>query len=467
MGYSTLLQYDPQDGARIIPDLAESYQISPDGKKVSFTLRKSVRWHDGKTFTSEDVKYNFDRWMKPPEGVVITRKEIAAAVERVETPRPDAVDIYLKYPSASFVPLVAMSPASMLPPQHLRENKTMGFNILGTGPYKLKRYSRGVGVEHVKNEDYFIKGRPYLDGISQYLIPDNAARFAALRTGAVRTTFLSLVNITPSQAETARTQMADRLNVARIPALGHTVIYLNATRPPFNDVRVRQAIDMALDRNKAMQVAEGRGRIAALMPPGPWALPDDELTKRPGYRGVAADDIARAKALLAEAGHPDGLRTSALSTVQYNKETVAVQDQLKAIGVQVTIDTVDQPTAEKRRVEADFALSVFFPAQPINDPDLFLSFAVTGGGRNYGRFSDKQIDDWYDEQSKTIDAEKRKEIVLKTQRRALDLAALPVLYTNLLDLPYWKCIRNYFPEKQFGYYGNLKRQDIWLAEGCR
>ncbi|MBI2909013.1 MAG: ABC transporter substrate-binding protein [Chloroflexi bacterium] len=466
LNYSGLLQYDPADGTKIISDLADKYEMSADGKKVTFTLKPGVKWHDGKTFTSEDVKFNFDRWLKPPEGVAITRREVVAAVEKVETPNPNTVVVSLKYPSASFIPLVAMVTSVMLPPQFLKDRKTMEYNSLGTGPYKLKKYTRGVSVEHEKNADYFIKGRPYLDGVAEFMLPDATARLASFRTGQVRLMFIAIANVTPPQSEQLRTQMGDKVNVARFPALGNTLVYMNTTKPPFNDVKVRQAVDMAIDRKKGMEVAEGRAILNAIMPPGPWALPADELAKRPGYRGVTPDDIARAKALLAEAGFKDGLKVTAVTTSAYAKITVFLQDQLKSIGIDITIETVDQPTLDKRFVSTDFAISIYPPAQPVNDPDLFLNLVVTGGGRNYGKFSDKQIDEWYDQQSKTIDVAKRKEIVNQAQRRALDLAALPVVYGNLLDLPYWKCIKNFYPEKQFGYYNNYKKQDIWLDQGC-
>lgn len=467
LSYSGLLQCDPTDGTRIITDLAESYQTSADGKKVTFLLKKNVRCHDGKPFTAEDVRFNFDRWIKPPEGVVITRKEIVANVDRVETPDAATVDIYLKSPSPSAIPLFAMAAASMLPPQFLKDNKTMGYTILGTGPYKLKRYTRGVSVEHVKNEDYFITGRPYLDGVSQYMIPDNSARLAALRTGQIRMTFLSQANMTPSQAELLKTQMSDKLGIARILALGDMFVLMNQTRPPFNDLRVRQAVDMALDRKKAIDVVEGRAKISALLPPGSWSLSEEELVARPGYRGVSSSDIEKARGLLREAGYPEGFKTSTIATTAYSKQAVFIQDQLKAVGIQVNIDMVDQPTLDRRMIAGEIEMTVYPVTVPIDDPDGFLALAVTGGGRNYVRFSDKQIDDWNLEQSREMDPAKRKDIVLKAQRRLLDLAGLPVLYGQVLDLPYWKCVKGFYPEKQVGLHNNYKKQDIWLDEGCR
>ncbi|MBI2907940.1 MAG: ABC transporter substrate-binding protein [Chloroflexi bacterium] len=466
--YSGLLQYDPEDGRKIIPDLAESYRLSPDAKKVTFTLRKNVRWHDGKPLTAADVKFNFDRWLKPPEGVAISRKEIVVPVEKAEAPDASTVEVYLKYPSPFFIAGMAIgSAAVMMPPQYLKDHKTMEYTVLGTGPFKLKRYNRGGSVELVKNEDYFIPGRPYLAGITQYLIPDEAARFAAFRTGQVRTYHISSANLTPSHADLLKREVADKVNVARFPGLALGVVYLNVTRPPFSDLRVRQAVDLAIDRKKMLEVVEGRGELAGPMIRGPWAVPEDELLKRPGYRGVSAADIDRAKALLAEAGHPRGLPVEAAIATQYTKQTVYVQDQLRAIGIDVSIKVVDVATLEKRFVTGDFAMSVYLPTQPIDEPDLFLAFYIAGGGRNYSGFNDKQVNDWYQEQSLTLDPAKRKDIVLNIQRRVLDQAPTPVLYHQIYELPYWKCVKGYYPEKQIGGHNNLKWQNVWLDEGCR
>lgn len=465
--YSGLLQYDPEDGRKIIPDLAESYQISPDGKKVTFLLRKNVLWHDGKPFTADDVKFNFDRWMKPPEGVVIARKSVVEGVDRVEAPNANTVEVYLKYPRPAFITVLASIAGVMLPPQYLKDNKIMGFNVLGTGPFKLKDYKRGVSVELVKNKDYFLSGRPYLDGITEYLIADETARFAALRTGTVRTMYVTSGNISTAHVETLKSALSDKVNVAMFPGLVIGVAHLGVKQPPFNDVRVRQAVDMAVDRKKILDVMEGRGEITGPMVRGLWALPDEELLKRPGFRGVTAADIEKAKALLAEAGHPKGFQTEATIIGTYTKQTVFLQDQLKAIGIDVAIKVGDTATVEKRQFAHDFSINVILTGEPVDEPDLFLSYYITGGARNYGGISDKQIDDWYLEQSRTMDPAKRKEIVLQIQRRVLDLAAPIVMYQHLFVSPYWKCVRGYYPEKQLTGWNNVKRQDIWLDEGCR
>ncbi|MBI2907120.1 MAG: ABC transporter substrate-binding protein [Chloroflexi bacterium] len=463
--YSGLLQYDPADGRTIINDLAESYQISSDGKKVTFVLRKNIKWHDDKAFTAEDVKFNFDRWLKPPEGVAIARRAVVDGVDRVEAPNTSTVEVYLKYPRPAFIPVLASIAGVLLPPQHLKENKRMEFNVLGTGPFKLKEYKRGVSVELVKNKDYFLSGRPYLDGMITYLMPDATARFAALRSGQVRTMYVTSGNISTANMETLKKE-TDKFRVASFPGLVILLVHFGVKQPPFSDLRVRQAMDMVVDRKKIIDVMEGMGEITGPMPRGPWAIPDDELLKRPGYRGVTPADIEKAKAMLAEAGYPKGFQAEATIIAGYNKQTVFLQDQVKAIGIDVAIKIGDTATVERRQFAHDFAINVILQGEPVDEPDLFLSYYLTGGGRNYGGTSDKQIDDWYAEQSKIMDPAKRRELVLQIQRRVLDLAAPLVLYQHFFVSPYWKCVKGYYPEKQLTGWNNVKRQDVWLDTGC-
>ncbi|MBI2906618.1 MAG: ABC transporter substrate-binding protein [Chloroflexi bacterium] len=464
--YNGLVTYDSEDSRKIIPDLAESYQVSTDGKKITFRLNKNIKWHDGKAFSSEDVKFNFQRWMKPPQGVTIARKELAAPVERVETPDPNTVEIHLAYPSPSFMAGIATPSAVMLPPQYLKDHKTMEFTVLGTGPFKLQRYNRGASLEYVKNRDYFVRGRPYLDRLSFYMIPDEMARFAAFRTGQIRTMFIASMTMTVTHGEVLKREMSDKVSVARLPGMTIFFLFLSVNRPPFNDVRVRQAVDMALDRKKGLDVVEGRGELSGPMIPGPWALPNEELLQRPGYRGVSAANIETAKAMLAEAGYPKGLQTDGMIQTSYTTQMAFIKDQLKAIGIDVSIKVVDVATMESRQLTKDYGMTFNGNSQPLDDPDLYLSFSTSDGGRNYSGFSDKEVDDWYKEQSRTVDPAKRKDIVLKFQRKVLDLAPSPILYHGLYEVPYWKCVKGYYPEKALGASYGVKKDQIWLAEGC-
>ncbi|MDP2952804.1 MAG: ABC transporter substrate-binding protein, partial [Chloroflexota bacterium] len=218
---------------------------------------------------------------------------------------------------------------------------------------------------------------------------------------------------------------------------------------------------------KMIEVVEGRGDIVGPMVRGPWSLPDDELMKRPGYKGVTAQDVEKAKALLAEAGYPRGFSAEIMSNNIYTNQATLVQSQLKSIGLDVTIKMLDTPTLERRFLAKDFSLSLYLPGHPIDEPDLFLSFWVTGGGRNYGGVSDKEVDLLYEQQSREMDVAKRKDLVLRAQRKILDLAGSPVLYHHLYETAYWKCVKGYYPEKRIAGHNDVKRQDVWLDDGCR
>ncbi|MDP2952689.1 MAG: ABC transporter substrate-binding protein, partial [Chloroflexota bacterium] len=170
--YSLLVQNDPADNSKIIPDLAERWEVSPDGKVYTFYIRKGVKFHDGKPATSADVKANFDRIIFPPKGVLSHRKDTLQSVEKLEAPDDYTVRFILKFPHAGFLQMVG-NPYNSIFPKHVLEAKgDMKKDIVGTGPFKLKDFNRGVSFELVKNPDYFVPGRPYLDGITFYIIKD-------------------------------------------------------------------------------------------------------------------------------------------------------------------------------------------------------------------------------------------------------------------------------------------------------
>ncbi|MDP2952110.1 MAG: ABC transporter substrate-binding protein, partial [Chloroflexota bacterium] len=157
--YSMLVQNDPQDETKIIPDLAERWEVSPDGKVYTFYLRKEVRFHDGQGLTSADVKVSIERFAWPPKGVISQMQGLFQGLDRIETPDPQTVVFVLKRPQASFLTIIAM-PFFIVYPKHILDAKgDMKKDAVGTGPFKLKEYTRGVSFEQVRNPDYFVPGR--------------------------------------------------------------------------------------------------------------------------------------------------------------------------------------------------------------------------------------------------------------------------------------------------------------------
>lgn len=183
--YNCLIRTSPYDpkGQEIMPELADTWEISDGGKTLTFHLHQGVKWHDGVPFSSADVKYTIERIMRPPEGMVSPRGPVFnALIERVEAPDPDTVVVYGKGPSALLLPLFA-SGHNMIIPKHIVEPdpvNTLKTRVIGTGPFRLKEPPTTSLWKYERNPEYSQKGLPYLDEIEIHLITDPQAMVAAL-----------------------------------------------------------------------------------------------------------------------------------------------------------------------------------------------------------------------------------------------------------------------------------------------
>ncbi|MBI2906524.1 MAG: ABC transporter substrate-binding protein [Chloroflexi bacterium] len=465
--YSGLVQHDPLDQTKVIGDLAKKWDMSPDGMSYTFYLQENVTWHDGVAFTAEDARFTLDVVRNPPRGVVSTRKEYVAAVQKVEASGKDILKISLQYPSASFLDNLGDG-RMVVVPKHVFEAKgNMRRDVVGTGPYKFKSYVPGSSISVVKNSTYFIKGRPYLDGITWYIIPDAATRFAALRTHRVQLTPFNFQGLTPSQSETIRRdkELSDNIAVVKFRAPTGQTLWMNTTKSPWSDLRVRRALDLTVDRQKIIKVAvEGVGEVGSFMPPGQWGLPEAELLNMPGYRLPKDADIAEAKRLLAEAGYSQGLKVPTLSrdAPQIERAATSAKEQLAQIGMDLTIVLKDQGSMYEMLYRRDFDIAFTGASGGLADPDqIFGQNFVPGVPRNFSDYKDEQMSEWYKEQSRAMDPAKRKEIVLNMQRKLHELAPFSVLYWAIYESGFWKEVRHV---GDVSVYNNMKFQNVWLAK---
>ncbi|MFH1485407.1 MAG: ABC transporter substrate-binding protein [Chloroflexota bacterium] len=460
--YDTLIQTDLRTW-KIVGDLAERWEVSPDGLTYTFYLHKGVKWHDGKPFSSTDVKYSLDRQNDPPKGIRSGRKQQFESVDRIEAPDENTVKIVMKQPYMAFVPQFATDWFVVMPKHILEAKGDMKKDVLGTGPFKFKSYSQGTSIELVKNPDYFVKGLPYLDGITFYIIKDGSTRFSAFRTGRVKMT-AHWAPLTPSEAAQIRAEQPN-LAIWSYPGLGGPWYNINSSKPPFDDVRVRQAASLAFDRQAAIKVlAEGEAKPGTFLPPGEWGLPEQEILKLPGYRQPKDADRAEAKKLLAEAGHPNGFKMELLvRAVRLDQKAGEfLKDQLATIGITADIQVMETAVYNTHTASGNFQFGVQQVVWRINDPDELSRKFLTGADQNYGKWSSKKFDDLFAEQSRTLDPAKRKGIT-----RELDeilLKEWPAIW------PYWgDALLGSWPEvKNFaappGLYSSMRNADLWLAK---
>ncbi|MDP2953624.1 MAG: ABC transporter substrate-binding protein, partial [Chloroflexota bacterium] len=245
--YSLLVQNDPLNETKIIPDLAERWEVSPDGKTYTFYLRKGVNFHNGTPLTAADVKFSFERMVWPPKDIRSPRQSYYQALDRIELVDDYTIRMTTKYPQASFLQMVAEPRAFIYSKPVIEAKGDMKKDVMGSGPFKFKEYMRGVSFKVVRNPDYFLKDRPYLDGIDRYIISDFAAVHAAFKAGKLDILVGYQQAMSPGERKALKERYPE-VGVQEVVSPTARTMLLNVTRPPFNDVRVRRAVSLALTR---------------------------------------------------------------------------------------------------------------------------------------------------------------------------------------------------------------------------
>jgi peptide/nickel transport system substrate-binding protein len=461
--YNRLVQYDPLDVNKILPDLAERWQISPDGKLYTFHLRRGVKFHHGKPFKAEDVKASWDRIFDPPKGMFSLRKGTYEAISGIETPDDYTVRFVLKRPMWSLLVNMAQGWNVIFPKDILDAKGDMKKDVVGTGPFKLKQYARGVSTEVERNPDYHVKGRPYLDGIKTFIIPDLNTAGNAYIAGQL----LLHVSQTSAQADQIVQRVGTQGVTVKLTQVSLIAMEMNGQRKPWDDVRVRQAASMAIDRKEAMAVmTDGAGEPGGMMlSTGKWALPAAELRKMPGFASDKAAERARARKLLAEAGFPNGVKGTMTTRRGENFEAVAIflKDQLAQVGIDLAIQIHETASYYDRLNKREFDVYGGSYSTAVDDPDaIFGQNYICNASGNHSRICVADVDRLFLEQSQVRDPKARLSVVHQLQRVALQ----HVMKAAIGQRMYWyhssAAVRNYRPS--YSRYLAETREQVWLAQ---
>jgi peptide/nickel transport system substrate-binding protein len=443
--YSLLVRLKPD--LTVEPDLAEKWDISPDGKIYTFTLRKGVKFHSGKPLTSADVKYTFARLVDP--ATASPNASVLSSVESVTAPDDNTVVITLKKADASFLTNLTGPSTVIINQEAVEKNGDLTKTADGTGPFKFKEYVPNTRVVLERNPDYWEAGKPYLDGIEMTIASDDTARTAAVRTGTVDFIEYAPLKDIPSLKSDSSLALAGDQNT-NIRFIG-----LNVTRKPFSDLRVRQAIAAVTDRDAVLGPAVfGFGTSTLeIFPPGYWA----GLGTKPGTA-----DVAKAKQLMADAGYADGFNTTILSWSQYSflsNAAVVVQDQLKQIGINADVNLEENAAFIKDYLDNNFDLTVSGTSAYVDPNDIYLRNFGTGQASNAVRYSNPKADDLIAQGVATTDPEARKKIYQQLQQLLLD----DVPWVNLYIANQFEAMKTYVKGYTHIPTGtNYTLKDVWL-----
>ena len=415
--YSQLLKY--YHGRQLVPDLAEKYEVVND-TTYAFTLRKGVKFHDGSDLTAADVKASYERILDPANGsqVFVHMKGIESVTAKDDL----TVEFKLKAPQATFLAALGLTGNYIAQKKKIDAGADFEQDAVGTGPFKLASRSISVETKLERNPNYFLPNLPYLDGISLRPIFDDPARMNALYSGDVD--IVTYVN----WAAMAEIEKNPKYILQSNKEDGFVMIEFRVDQPPFDDVRLRQAVSYGIDRDAIIKTAaSGRGKPAygGVIPSWLWGYGKD-LEETYKY------NPEKAKQLVREAG-AEGKKIELVSwppdTELFGRPSVIVANQLKQIGLDVTLRP--QPVAEWAQTRVSGAYQMFMDGNlySLPDPD-FLSEYLTTGGRipQATRFSDKEIDGWLDEARKLSDQSKRIPLYANIQKKALELSPIAFLF---------------------------------------
>jgi peptide/nickel transport system substrate-binding protein len=440
--YSLLLKIDPANYPNVAGDLAESWSVSADGLVYTIRLHKGVKFHDGSPLTSADVKASYERIIRPPAGVTSVRKSYYEDFGDIETPDDTTVIFKMKAPVAGVLELLASPFNCIYSAAKLKSSPSYpAREIMGSGAFELVEHVQGSHWIAKRFEGYFKPGRPYLEGYKAYFVKSPAV-VPGLLGGQFDAEFRFR---TPPERDSLVEKLGNKVAVYQQPLLAGNIIIFNTRKKPFDDIRVRQALTLAIDRWTG---GENIGKISSLRYPGgvsrpgsKMALPEEELAKLPGYWKDAEAARTEARRLLKEAGQ-ENLAFKFLNRAgieSYTTGGIYAVDQWRRIGLKATHEQLETKMYQENLATGNYEVGMEFISDYLDDPTQnfvkFLSKALTPLG--YSGHEDGKIDALYEKQRRMLDPVERTKVVRELDRYVLTTAySVPFLWSQrIVALP--------------------------------
>jgi len=469
--FDNLIRHDPHDGANtIIPDLAHSWEIAEDGKTYTFFLRKDVLFNDGAELTSDDVKATFDRIAKPPKGISIPRSVLFKAVSEITARDKYTVEFKLSEPRPiNFMMSAFASGWNVIVRKKTLEDNDYNLRKLvtypGTGPFRsVRRVENEVWVME-RNPNYWNKSLPYLDGIEFYhVLPFSPELGSAILSGRV-----DYVRIT--DPVTARKAKA----TPGLTAVDHYQSVIQATwfnnkRKPLDDPRVRRAMHLVMDRPVLVDVVKDVAPMLVggfIYPFSEFATPKEELAKRVGYQTDQTAALKEARALMAAAGHPNGIKGldyMVREIATFKLWAQAIQAMLQeSLNIESKLRSVVDSVWFDDASSGNYDLAIGASVSTLLDPsDYFNAWYGKDGPQNYSFWNNKEFQALVLQIDREVDAGKR--LALIRQAEAImeqDPPLLPISWERINDI--WvNYMKGHNPYEYFGIFDVVRLDTVWL-----
>jgi peptide/nickel transport system substrate-binding protein len=471
--YSVLMRVNPDnpsDTTHFVCDLCTAIPTpTDDGKTYTFKIRTDVKFHDGTPLTAADVAASWNKIIFPPKGVLSVRQNWWSVVDAVESPDPTTVIFRLKFATNTFLPSLA-DPFAFIYSKAILDKDIRWYeqHVMGSGPFRFVSHDIGQSMKGERNPDYYHKGKPYLDGFIGIFADKQVVRVEAIRSGRASMEFRGLP---PSAVNDLRRELGDKIKVQTSDWNCGNVITPNEKRKPFDDVRVRRALLLAVDQwngAPALSKIANVHTVGGIVFPGsPLAATKEELQKLAGFWPDIDKSRAEAKRLLKEAGQ-ENLHVELLNRnvdQPYKYVGTWLVDQWSKVGVVATQRVVPTGPWFQAMRSGDFDVVVEANCNsivnPVLDTQKYLPRAKFAG--NYGGFDDPEEVDTYEKMLRETDFHKQRVLMRQYETRVIDTEAreFPMLWWNRIipersNVHGWKIGPSHFI--------NQDLSNIWLGE---
>jgi len=469
--FNNLVLFDQQKPLQsletIVPELATSWAWDDAGTKLTFKLREGVTFHDGKPFTSADVKCTFDmllgkstqRLRKNPRAIWYRN------VTEVTVNGPNEATFVLQKPQPALMMMLASGYAPIYP-CHVSP-RDMRTKPVGTGPFKFVEFKGNELIKLAKNPDYWKKGQPYVDAVEFRIISSRSTRMLSFVAKEFDMAFSS--DVTIPLYKDIKNQAPDAVCDLHPQYVSRNLI-VNEKAAPFDNPKIRRAMALAINRKAFLDIlTEGKGAMGGAMLPSPeglWGMPKEEVEKMVGYGPDVAKNQEEARKIMTELGYsadkPLKVKISTRDIAIYRDPAVILIDQLKQIFIEGELEVVDTSQWHAKVARRDYSVGMNLTGVGADDPDVnFVENYSCKSERNYTQYCNPEVEKLIDEQSAEKDVEKRKRIVWRIENILNDDVARPLIYHDKA----YHCRQSWvkgFTTHMNGIYSNWRFDDVWL-----